>query len=97
MQLITEFTCMQLHETLTPCAAVRSPQTVAYGVDVFALAGGRNTAVSVQNPAFNIMTNAAFDISFPYAVCPACPMAQLFSLQGTCGGAMQGPRVHALA
>ena len=50
---------------------VCSLQTVAYNVDVFALAGAQDTAVSVQIPAFNIGTATDFDISFPHAVCHA--------------------------
>lgn len=47
---------------------VCSVQTVATNVDVFALAGAKDTAVAVQIPAFNILTNGDFDISFPHVV-----------------------------
>ena len=61
------------------CCGVR-PQTVAYSVDVFALAGAQNTAVSVQIPTYDMTTYADFYISFPYAVRPSCPRAQALPL-----------------
>ena len=50
------------------CTAVCSSQTFAYGVDVFALAGAQNTAVSVQIPAYNMLSYDVFAITFPNAV-----------------------------
>ena len=74
-----------------------SSQTVAYGVDVFALAGAQDTAVSLQIPAFSIGTASDFDISFPNAVRTPCLRAQECSMGVTYRDAVHEPREHALA
>ena len=83
MQLIIRCSCMQLHKALTACTAVRSPQTVAYNVDVFALAGAQDTAVSIQAPAFDIKTYTDFNIQFTYVVCPVLPLVSTLDLVGS--------------
>ena len=43
-------------------------QTVVTGVDVYALGGGDNSAVSVASPAFYSSSRSSFDIALPTVV-----------------------------
>ena len=44
-------------------------QTVATGIDVYALAGAQDTAVSLAVPSFNSGSRSTFDITLPTTVC----------------------------